>query len=285
MSNIKLWSTTAGNNNASPPDGWPEGQAPSSVNNCAREMMASLKTWHEEVEWTDFDDTPTFATTANFTVSGDYSARYQIGRRLRASGVSNIYGTINDVTFSATTRVSVDWDSGEMSASFSLTSVAVGAISRTNTGMPRRGMVIGVDHTATGAVATGTTQLPFDDTIPQNTEGDEYLTITVTPSHAKNKLVIESVCYFASTSTAEFQIAMALFQDTTANALAAGYGTRTNQNGVPCAVVLRHEMTAGTTSATTFKVRAGTDGAGTTTFNGIGGKVHGWSNGLTYNCY
>lgn len=43
------WSTTAGNNNASPPDGWPEGQSPSSVNNCAREMMAAIKrAWNDD---------------------------------------------------------------------------------------------------------------------------------------------------------------------------------------------------------------------------------------------
>lgn len=37
------WSETAANNNAAAPNGWPEGQLGSSVNNCAREMMAALK--------------------------------------------------------------------------------------------------------------------------------------------------------------------------------------------------------------------------------------------------
>lgn len=37
------WSETANSNNAATPDGWPEGQAPSTVNNCAREMMAAIK--------------------------------------------------------------------------------------------------------------------------------------------------------------------------------------------------------------------------------------------------
>jgi microcystin-dependent protein len=39
------WSETAASNSATPPNGWPEGQAPSTVNDCAREMMASLKRW------------------------------------------------------------------------------------------------------------------------------------------------------------------------------------------------------------------------------------------------
>lgn len=43
------WSTTASGNDASPPNGWPEGQSPSSVNNCAREMMAAIKrAWNDD---------------------------------------------------------------------------------------------------------------------------------------------------------------------------------------------------------------------------------------------
>src|SRR5215472_194074 len=38
-----LNSEIANNNSAAPPDGWPEGQAPSSANNCAREMIGALK--------------------------------------------------------------------------------------------------------------------------------------------------------------------------------------------------------------------------------------------------
>ena len=36
-------------------------------------------------------------------------------------------------------------------------------------------------------------------------------------------------------------------------------------------IVFSHFMTAGTTSETTFKVRAGFNASGTTTFNGSGG--------------
>ena len=37
------WSETAGSNNAATPNGWPEGQNASTVNDCAREMMAAVK--------------------------------------------------------------------------------------------------------------------------------------------------------------------------------------------------------------------------------------------------
>ncbi len=37
------WNEAAANNNAATPNGWPEGQAPSSVNYCAREVMGAVK--------------------------------------------------------------------------------------------------------------------------------------------------------------------------------------------------------------------------------------------------
>lgn len=42
MSNISQWSTSAASNNTAPPNGFPEGQAPSTVNDCAREVMAAV---------------------------------------------------------------------------------------------------------------------------------------------------------------------------------------------------------------------------------------------------
>lgn len=43
------WSESAGSNNAAPPNGWPEGMAPSAVNDAAREMMAVLKRFWNRV--------------------------------------------------------------------------------------------------------------------------------------------------------------------------------------------------------------------------------------------
>lgn len=123
--------------------------------------------------------------------------------------------------------------------------------------------------TETGAVATGTTTIPSDDTIPQNTEGDQYMTLAVTPKNTANILIIDVVINLAS-SAAGGDLAAALFQDTTANALAvaAVYNANSSHGQV---ITFRHIMTAGTTSATTFKVRAGNSNAGTTTFNGSAG--------------
>lgn len=120
----------------------------------------------------------------------------------------------------------------------------------------------------TGAMSSGTTDIPADDTIPQNTEGDEYMTLSITPTSATNKLKIEVVGNFDLGGGDAFVVA--LFQDSTANALAAVCAPGDNIGAVMMPVNFTHYMTAGTTSATTFKVRAGSNSGagGTLTFNG-----------------
>jgi hypothetical protein len=135
------------------------------------------------------------------------------------------------------------------------------------------GKLAQVVNTETGAVATGTTTIPFDDTKPQNTEGTEFLTLTVTPTDAAHKLEIE-VQIWATVTGTNWMI-VALFQDSGADALAAVAAfTSTSTAGGP--IVLRHTMVAGTTSSTTFKVRMGPNAAATVTLNGqSGGRIFG----------
>jgi len=132
------------------------------------------------------------------------------------------------------------------------------------------GHIVQVVNTQTGAVATGTTLMVADDTIPQNTEGDQYMTLAITPSNTSNKLLIE-VLINLSHATAGGRFIIALFQDSTASAVAA-VANHSASAQVTETIILRHYMAAGTTSATTFKVRAGETGSGTTTFNGSGGS-------------
>ena len=123
---------------------------------------------------------------------------------------------------------------------------------------------IQVVNTQTGAYANGNTSLPFDDTIPQNTEGTELMTLAITPKATTNKLKIDVVVN--GTCTVAAGMVVALFQDTTAGALAAVTQEET-ATGYMQTVKFTHYMAAGTTSATTFKVRAGGTGA-TFYFNG-----------------
>ncbi len=127
------------------------------------------------------------------------------------------------------------------------------------------GMVVQVVSTNYTAVSTGTTTIPLDDTIPQITEGTEFMTQAITPKSATNILVIEAV--LLGSSSVATDILAALFQDSTANALAADGTYQTTSTG-RVTVPLTHSMVAGTTSSTTFRVRGGSPTAGTFSFNG-----------------
>lgn len=122
--------------------------------------------------------------------------------------------------------------------------------------------------TQTGSVATGSTAIPYDDTVPQNTEGTEFLAVSITPTNTNNILVIEVDLSVATTATTH--ICAALFQDSTASAIAATANAAVS-SGSMTKVLLNHKMPAGTTSATVFAVRAGTPGGATVTLNGDGG--------------
>ena len=134
-------------------------------------------------------------------------------------------------------------------------------------GAASAGQVIQVVNVMDGALATGTTAIPYDDTIPQITEGDQYMSLAITPGNTNNKLRIDVVVNGASTDTTRW--IYALFQDSTANALAATEVYPVGASG-EMNVKFTHYMTAGTVSATTFRVRAGGT-AGTFTFNGAAG--------------
>lgn len=134
-------------------------------------------------------------------------------------------------------------------------------------GVYRTGDEVARSYKAFGAVATGTTLLPADDTIPQITEGDEYMTIPHTPRSAINLLDVTAL--WCGTNTVTQQLAAALFQDAIAN----GLKVAVNANGAALLVPLplQHQMVALTVNAITFRVRAGGQNAGTTTFNGAAG--------------
>lgn len=126
-------------------------------------------------------------------------------------------------------------------------------------------------YTNYSALATGTTTIPQDDTIPQNTEGTEFMTLAITPKSATNILVIDVIALIGC-DTAARNIIGAIFQDSTADALAANIEYNDNSSSIiPTIMCVRHTMVAGTTSATTFKFRAGAQSAATLTFNGNNG--------------
>jgi hypothetical protein len=120
--------------------------------------------------------------------------------------------------------------------------------------------------------------IPYDDTIPQNTEGTEILTASITPKTTTNRVVVFFTGSVVSVGTASVGIA-ALFVDSTANALAVT-DNQMFADGAPGTVTMIKVVTPGTTSSVTYKIRAGGDTAGGIRFNGtntarlFGGAQH-----------
>lgn len=135
------------------------------------------------------------------------------------------------------------------------------------------GTLVQMVNTLSSAVATGTTVMPSDDTPPQNTEGDQYMTLSIIPKSITNTLIIDIIAMLAN-STVQI-LSGALFQDSNVSAIAAGQ-TTAYLTSAPNMFILRYTMAAGTVSSTTFNFRAGTQGTGTLTFNGLsGGRIFG----------
>lgn len=133
---IESYSTTAANNNSASPNGFPEGMAPSGVNDSARQVMADIRSWYEGAEWIEYGDTVSYSSGTVFTVSGDLTSRYAVARRVKATGslTGTIYGIVSASSFSSpNTTVTVVWDSGSLQNE-SL-AVCVGIVNSTNSSL------------------------------------------------------------------------------------------------------------------------------------------------------
>lgn len=75
------WSETDASNSVAPPNGWPEGQPPSSVNDCARMMMGALKRFWDRINGTATMSGGTTAFALSYTVN---PTAYVTGETFRA---------------------------------------------------------------------------------------------------------------------------------------------------------------------------------------------------------
>lgn len=214
--------------------------------------------------------------TGTITITALGTANAGISRKVRFTGALTLThnatslilpGGSNITTANGDTAEFVSLGSGNWKCTFYTKADGTSVVAYTPTvSNALAGSVVQVVNTITGAVATGSTTMPDDDTVPQSGEGTQFMTLAITPTNASNKLRIDVVFNFASNGST--QSILALFQDSTAGALAAA-SQYISQVDKGSQIVLTHYMAAGTTSATTFKVRAGDSAGGTITFNGV----------------
>lgn len=117
MSNVPTWSTTAGSNNSSPPNGWPEGMQRSAVNDAAREMMAALAKWYQDSNGSLVTAGGTTAYT--LTTNTVYTALSQIpllSVRINVANTGASTLAVDGLTAKNLTRNGVALGSGDLAA-------------------------------------------------------------------------------------------------------------------------------------------------------------------------
>ncbi len=98
---ISNYSTTPASNNATSPDGWPEGMAPSGLNNSDREFAARVREWYEDSSWVDYGDTINSSTSTTVSLAGNTSTYTVVGRAIRVDQDSTKVGWVTAVTYNA----------------------------------------------------------------------------------------------------------------------------------------------------------------------------------------
>jgi hypothetical protein len=110
-----------------------------------------------------------------------------------------------------------------------------------------------------------TADIPLDDTIPQNTEGTEILSASITPKKASNRIRVRFSGQVTNNGSSNLFAIAALFQDSIASALIATAVHVGDDNGgasynnSPKNIVLDFEHSPNTVSAVTYKIRVGAD--------------------------
>lgn len=149
--------------------------------------------------------------------------------------------------------------------------VAIGYLDTTNNLFIPKHPAGGVIQSVTASYATysnTTTQIPTDDTIPQNTEGTEILSVSITPKFATSKLRIRAGGLFLLSGAGAG--VLAVFRDSTADAV---YAQAMNTPGTEY-IALSGEavIDASAATSTTLKVRVGPNAGVTMYVNGSAGS-------------
>lgn len=191
-------------------------------------------------------------SAANITANTVTNAKLaQVGTSTIKGRVTSGTGDVEDLTATQARSVISVYSQSEVDALISSAGVFVQQV-----------------YNSTSSVSTTSTAIPRDNTLPQNTEGAEVITLSITPTNASNYIVVEGRIN-ASLSASSVGIIVALFKDSDASALAvSAFAPPSSQ--LLSSIPFSYRMVAGTTSTMTFKVRVGA-ASGTVTVNGENG--------------
>lgn len=115
----------------------------------------------------------------------------------------------------------------------------------------------------TNSGATSSVNIPADNTIPQNTEGAEILTCSITPRYTNSILFIESNIFLGESSNNSNGLVMALFRDSNVDAISTSYICSDFANSTFGSTLttgflyLKARDISGTVSPITYRIRVG----------------------------
>lgn len=149
---------------------------------------------------------------------------------------------------------------------------ALPALSAANlTNLPASGKLVSRAYAEYSALTKITALIPYDDTIPQDTEGVEIMSVTITPASATNRFRARFRGTVSSDATYPHCI-VAIFASNDANAkVTSKIVNRYTDWGGPSDLTAEVEWVTGTTSAVTISVRAGAYYSGGFWFNSLVG--------------
>lgn len=137
---------------------------------------------------------------------------------------------------------------------------------------PKTGARLQKVRSVVTAVSSTATQIPLDDTTPQNTEGAQFMSQAIVMSSASNLANIHAVGHYAANSPAQALI-QALFVDSVANALTSTSLIDAAGTATPKRLDLDYLYVANTLGTVTYKIRGACSTLTTAIFNGGAGPV------------
>lgn len=116
--------------------------------------------------------------------------------------------------------------------------------------------------------------IPLDSSKPENTEGAEWLTLSITPKSATNILLVRALAHMSRPAHDAYSGILAMFRDSDqfAKSTARKWGRWGQNTAMPVAITLNE--VAGSIAETTYKIRLGGGPAtAVTNINGDGGDT------------
>jgi hypothetical protein len=112
-------------------------------------------------------------------------------------------------------------------------------------------------NTTFGSWTASTAVIPYDNTIPQSSEGVQILTVNHTPGSTTTRLRIRAVAHIGANDTNSNAV-LALFKDSEPSARACSQTGYANDGGTVPPTVIEYDILSPGTSAATWKLRGGT---------------------------